>query len=151
MSDFYQTGVVATLHRLGEHKPGLLTQQLERYAQEQPIAVVLPALYMEFEKPAMTGILEELSKVRYVRQFVLTLARADEKHSSRPLLEKVMEGGRRLPQGEVGLEQARERARTEIAKLPDRVQAIEPADPPYPVELSAGLREYLRNVARSVG
>lgn len=79
------------------------------------------------------------------------LARADEEHSSRPLLEKVMEGGHRLPQGQVSLEQARERARTEIAKLPERIQAIEPADPPYPVELSAGLREYLRSVAGSVG
>jgi glucosyl-3-phosphoglycerate synthase len=77
MSDFYQTGVVATLHRLGEPKPGLLAQQLERYAEEQPIGVVLPALYSEFEKPAMAGILEELSKVRYVRQFVVTLAHAD--------------------------------------------------------------------------
>lgn len=77
MSDFYQTGVVATLHRLGEDKPGLLAQQLERYAQEHPIALVLPALFAEFEKPAMDGILSELREVRYLGQLVLTLARAD--------------------------------------------------------------------------
>jgi len=77
MSDFYQTGVVATLHRLGEEKPGLLAQQLERYSDVQPIALVLPAIYSEFEKPAMTAILNELSQVRYVKQFILTLAQAD--------------------------------------------------------------------------
>ena len=74
MSDFYQTGVVATLHRLGEHKVEILEQQLERFVQEQPIALVLPALYAEFEKPAMDGILDQLSQVRYVRQFIVTMA-----------------------------------------------------------------------------
>jgi len=78
MSDFFQTGVVATLHRLGEPKPGLLAQQLERFAELQPIALVLPALYSEFEKPAMACILDELSHVRYVRQFIVTLAGADQ-------------------------------------------------------------------------
>jgi len=74
MSDFSQTGVVATLHRLGEHKVEILEQQLERYAQQQPIALVLPALYTEFEKPAMEGILQQLRQVRYVRQFVVSMA-----------------------------------------------------------------------------
>jgi glucosyl-3-phosphoglycerate synthase len=73
MADFYQTGVVATLHRLGTPRPELLEQQLERYSEQQPIALVLPALFSEFEKPAMEGILRELAKVRYVRQFVVTM------------------------------------------------------------------------------
>lgn len=75
MSDFYQTGVVATLHRLGEHPLDRLEQQLERFAEQQPIALVLPALYSEFEGPAMKGILSELAKVRYIKQFVVTMAR----------------------------------------------------------------------------
>ncbi len=74
MSDFYQTGVVATLHRLGEAKPEILENQLQRFAQDQRIALVLPALYSEFEKPAMERILSELSHVRYVDQFVFTVA-----------------------------------------------------------------------------
>ena len=74
MSDFYQTGVVATLHRLGDHKVEILEQQLERFVQEQPVALVLPALYAEFEKPAMEEILQQLSQVRYVRQFVVSFA-----------------------------------------------------------------------------
>jgi glucosyl-3-phosphoglycerate synthase len=75
MADFFQTGVVTTLHRLGEHKVEILEQQLERFVQEQPIALVLPALYAEFEKPAMGSILQQLSQVRYIRQFVVTMAR----------------------------------------------------------------------------
>ncbi len=75
MADFYQTGVVTTLHRLGEQKVENLEQQLERFAQQQPIALVLPALYAEFENPAMEGILEHLSQVRYVKQFVVSMAR----------------------------------------------------------------------------
>lgn len=77
MADFYQTGVVATLHRLGDNPPEVLEQQLERFAEHQPIALVLPALYAEFEKPSMERILSELSKVRYVRQIILALAKAD--------------------------------------------------------------------------
>jgi len=78
MSDFYQTGVITTLHRLGEHKLEPLEQQLERFAEQQPIALVLPALYSEFEKPAMEGILRELAQVRYLRQIVMVLAQANE-------------------------------------------------------------------------
>jgi hypothetical protein len=77
MADFYQTGAVATLHRLGESSPEVLEQQLERYAEHQPIALVLPALYAEFEKPSMERILAELSRVRYIRQVILALAKAD--------------------------------------------------------------------------
>src|SRR5713226_943525 len=75
MTDFYQSGVITTLHRLGEHRLDTVEQQLERYAQEHPIALVLPALYAEFERPAMETILRQLSQVRYVRQFVVSMAR----------------------------------------------------------------------------
>src|SRR3990170_4332788 len=77
MSDFYQTGVVATLHRLGPSQLEVLDQQLVRFAELQPIALVLPALYTEFENPAMEGILRELGQVRYVQQFVVTTARTN--------------------------------------------------------------------------
>src|SRR5437867_4100372 len=74
MSDFYQSGPVTTLHRLGERKPEVLEQQLERFAQDQPVALILPALSIEFEKPAMAEILAQLCQVRYISQFVVTLA-----------------------------------------------------------------------------
>ncbi|MBI4539560.1 MAG: nicotinate phosphoribosyltransferase [Gemmatimonadetes bacterium] len=78
------------------------------------------------------------------------ITRADERHPGRPLLRKVMEKGRRLPEGKVTLEEAREHARSEIARLPERIQAVAPAQLPYPVELSQGLKAYEREVARVV-
>ena len=76
MADFYQTGVIATLHRLGQGNLEVVERQLEYFSRQQPIALVLPALYSEFEKPAMETILSELRRATYVRQVVLTLAQA---------------------------------------------------------------------------
>jgi glucosyl-3-phosphoglycerate synthase len=76
MADFSQIGVIATLHRLGTGDVGIVERQLEYFSRQQPIALVLPALYSEFEKPAMATILAELSQATYVRQFVLSLAQA---------------------------------------------------------------------------
>jgi glucosyl-3-phosphoglycerate synthase len=76
MADFSQIGVIATLHRLGTGDVGIVERQLDYFARQQPIALVLPALYSEFEKPAMNTILAELSQATYVRQFVLSLAQA---------------------------------------------------------------------------
>jgi len=75
MADFYQMGVIATLHRLGAGDVGILERQLEYFSRQQPIALVLPALYSEFEKPAMDTMIAELSQATYVRQFVLSWRR----------------------------------------------------------------------------
>ena len=73
MSDFYQTGVVATLHRLVEKGHEGLEKELTVYAAQRPIALVLPALYREFEGPALPRIIQELKHVPYIRQIVLSL------------------------------------------------------------------------------
>jgi len=77
MSDFYQTGVVATLHRLVEAGHERLERELLDYSSQRPIALVLPALFTEFEGPAMPNIIAQLRQVRYLRQVVVTLDRAD--------------------------------------------------------------------------
>jgi nicotinate phosphoribosyltransferase len=68
-----------------------------------------------------------------------TLARNDEQLPGRPLLEPVMKDGSRLPAGRVTLDDARARARNELARLPADVRAISPARAPYPVEISDAL------------
>ncbi|MBI3697668.1 MAG: glycosyl transferase [Acidobacteria bacterium] len=78
MSDFYQTGEVATLHSLDQDGLERLEGELEKLAETNPIALVLPALYSEFEGPAMKRIRAELARVRYLQQIVVTLGRADE-------------------------------------------------------------------------
>lgn len=64
-----------------------------------------------------------------------------------PLLVPVMREGKRLPVGHSDLATARERAWQQRQTLPPRLHALETADPPYPVEVSAALaseRERLR-------
>jgi nicotinate phosphoribosyltransferase len=75
------------------------------------------------------------------------IARHDEEQPGRALLEPVMKGGKRLAAGCPSLAAVRERAAAEIARLPARVRELEPANPPYPVEISPTLRE-LEQAAR---
>jgi len=83
MSDFYQTGVVATFHRLGPINLEKLEAELSWYAQERPIALVLPSLYSELEGEALKGIIRELKGVKYVSEIVVTLGPASDEEFSR--------------------------------------------------------------------
>jgi glucosyl-3-phosphoglycerate synthase len=76
VSDFYQNGVVTVLHRLGQPNTEQLEQELERYAKTTPIALVLPSLYAELERPALKRIVEILSEVRYINEIVISLDHA---------------------------------------------------------------------------
>ncbi|HRI38890.1 MAG TPA: glycosyl transferase [Nitrospira sp.] len=76
MSDFYQNGVVTVLHRLGQTNTEQLEQELERYAKTTPIALVLPSLYAELERPALKRIVDILSDVRYINEIVISLDHA---------------------------------------------------------------------------
>jgi len=87
---------------------------------------------------------------------VLARAGTDAPDGGRPLLRKVMERGRRTAGGRVEsggrayLDDARDRARDEIDRLPDRIRSIKDADPPYDVEISDELREYQERVIEEV-
>ena len=80
MADFYQTGSVATLHRLKPGSTARIENELREMARYVSIALVLPALYSEFERPAMRRIANELADVPYIRHIVVALgcAGADE-------------------------------------------------------------------------
>jgi glucosyl-3-phosphoglycerate synthase len=77
MSDFYQTGLVTTLHRLGPPNAERLERELVRLVRERPVALVLPSLYSELEGPALPHILDELCQVPYLSQVVISLDQAD--------------------------------------------------------------------------
>jgi glucosyl-3-phosphoglycerate synthase len=85
MSDFFQTGVVTTLHRLKSNSIERLESDLESFARTRPIGLVLPALFSEFETPAMQRILPQLKKVRYLQRIVITLGRATRAEFERAL------------------------------------------------------------------
>ncbi|MEZ7980238.1 MAG: glycosyl transferase [Myxococcota bacterium] len=74
MADFHQTGVITSLHRLGKPDLPRLERELMHYAEERPIALVLPSLYSEIHGPALKRIVEELIQVPYLTQCVLSLS-----------------------------------------------------------------------------
>jgi glucosyl-3-phosphoglycerate synthase len=76
MADFYQTGVVTTLHRLGHAKLDQIERDLERFTVSEPVALVLPCLVDELDRPALPRIVEQLRRVRYLDTVVVSLGRA---------------------------------------------------------------------------
>jgi nicotinate phosphoribosyltransferase len=66
------------------------------------------------------------------------LARRQDEPFGRPLLDHVMVGGRRSSEMPT-LDGSRAHAQDELSRLPRRVRELEPAVPPYGVEISSGL------------
>lgn len=77
------------------------------------------------------------------------IGRWGEELPGRPLLRQVMREGRTVEDAHVTLDAARAHAGRELALLPDRVRAIDPADPPYPVAVSPALQHHQRSVIAS--
>jgi glucosyl-3-phosphoglycerate synthase len=78
MGDFYQNGIITTLHNLRQRSLEDLETELLKFARVRPMALVLPCLYSELEGPAMPVIIEHLCKVPYLTEIIIGLDRADE-------------------------------------------------------------------------
>lgn len=78
MGDFYQNGVVTTLHQLNQRPLRQLEEDLMEFRKTRPMALILPSLYSELESPALSSIIDELAHVPYLEQIVVGLDRADE-------------------------------------------------------------------------
>jgi glucosyl-3-phosphoglycerate synthase len=74
MADFHQTGVITTLHRLGRPDLQRLESALRSCAESRPIALVLPCLHAELHDVALKGIVDQLRKVPYLRQIVVSVS-----------------------------------------------------------------------------
>jgi glucosyl-3-phosphoglycerate synthase len=77
MADFFQTGAIATLHRLGPPNVARLEAELCALAVATPVALVLPCHVREFGTLALERILGELKGVGYLRQIVVGIDGAD--------------------------------------------------------------------------
>ena len=77
MGDFFQTGAITTLHRLGPPNVARLEAELCALSTETPIALVLPCHVRELGTPALERILSELSGAKYLRQIVVGIDGAD--------------------------------------------------------------------------
>jgi glucosyl-3-phosphoglycerate synthase len=71
MADFFQTGSIATLHRLGNPNLEKLEAQLREFARETPIALVLPCHVNELGTTALRHMITELQGVDYISQVVI--------------------------------------------------------------------------------
>jgi glucosyl-3-phosphoglycerate synthase len=79
MADFYQNGVVTTLHNLVDRPLEEMEKELLSFSRVRPMALVLPSLYSELQGPALDNIIKEVAQVPYLNQIVIGLDQADEK------------------------------------------------------------------------
>ncbi len=80
MADFYQNGIVTTLPILGTRTVEDMEEEIREFVKSKArnLTLLLPALYSEFERPAIYKIIDELKKADYIRKIVLSLDMANE-------------------------------------------------------------------------
>ncbi len=78
MTDFYQNGVITTLHNLVDRPIEDLEKELVQFSKSRPMSLVLPSLYSELQGPALANIINELCNVPYLSEIVIGLDRATE-------------------------------------------------------------------------
>ena len=76
MADFFQHPRLPTLHHLADCDLDARESELAAWAKDKPIALLLPALYLEFEKPALQHMLRQIAEVPYISEVVLTVNHA---------------------------------------------------------------------------
>jgi glucosyl-3-phosphoglycerate synthase len=92
MSDFFQSGVVATFHRLQSDIQNLENDLLE-FSQDNGITLILPSLFSEIQGPGLEKIIDELLNVKYIREIAFSLGPA-----SKGQFREVKKFLKRLPQ-----------------------------------------------------
>jgi glucosyl-3-phosphoglycerate synthase len=76
MSDFHQSGPVTALPRLCQRPIEDLEKEICTLAPKFPVSLVIPMVPSEMDRPALTGILDELCQTRYLDSLVVSLNRA---------------------------------------------------------------------------
>jgi glucosyl-3-phosphoglycerate synthase len=77
MGDFYQNGLVTTLHNMRKRPYEELEKQLIHFSRRRPMSLVLPSLYSELEGPALENIITEISKIPYLEEIIIGLDKAN--------------------------------------------------------------------------
>lgn len=78
MADFYQNGIITTLHNLTDRHIADLENDLMTFSKECPMGLLLPSLFSELEGEAMPNIIKELKTVKYLSEIVIGLDKANE-------------------------------------------------------------------------
>lgn len=77
MSDFFQNGRVTTLHNMSTRTLEEIEADLDNFSATKPMGLILPSLYSELERPALSLILDELKDASYLNQIVIGIDQAD--------------------------------------------------------------------------
>ncbi len=78
MTDFYQNGIITTLHNLNHRPVEEMEAELKEFSKTRPMSLVLPSLYSELQGDALPNIVKHLSQVDYLSQIVIGLDMADQ-------------------------------------------------------------------------
>ncbi len=77
MSDFFQNGIITTLHKLPSYSLEKIENSLREIVKERKFALLLPSLYSELKGKALAGIAEQLKEADYIHEVVVSLDNAN--------------------------------------------------------------------------
>jgi glucosyl-3-phosphoglycerate synthase len=77
VADFFQNGVIATLHDLGRRSTEDLEQELKSWSADRPMSLVIPCLVADLDSTALQRNVDQLAAVPYLDEVVIGLDRAD--------------------------------------------------------------------------
>lgn len=78
MADFYQNGIITTLHNLSHRPLADIEDELRVFSQRRPMSLILPSLFSELEGEALPNIIRHLKGADYLSEIVIGLDRANE-------------------------------------------------------------------------
>ena len=76
MSDFFQNGIITSLHKLSSYSLEKIENSIREITKERKFALLLPSLYSELKGKAFPGIVEQLKEADYIHEVVVSLDRA---------------------------------------------------------------------------
>jgi glucosyl-3-phosphoglycerate synthase len=85
MGDFYQNGIVTTLHNLSQRSTDSVESELLEFSEDRRWGLILPCLYSELETTAMPRIIEQLCRVSYLNQLIIGLDCATQEEYTKAL------------------------------------------------------------------
>jgi len=77
VADFYQNGIITTLHNLEDRPTEELEAELCEFSKKRPLGLILPSLFSELEGDALPATIEHIKKVPYLSEIVIGLDRAN--------------------------------------------------------------------------
>ncbi len=77
MADFYQNGIVTTLHNLVSRSTDDIEHELVKFSKQRPLGLILPSLFSELQGEALPLIIQQIKDVPYLNEIVIGLDQAD--------------------------------------------------------------------------